>query len=559
LQSVVARLTGKPAELLSYEDVRQKLRGRETVTPKLKDIPLNAIVGSAGRYKEFTRDFLPRKTVNADRWIRVKMAMVGARGVPPIEVYRIGDVYFVLDGNHRVSVAREMGLTHLEAYVTEVKTRLSLSPDVRPDELIVQAEYLDFLERTQQDVLRPEADLRLTASGRYPVLLEHIDVHRYYLGLEQTRNIPYADAFTSWYDNVYMPVVRVIRERGLLRDFPERTETDLYLWISQHRGELEQALGWQISTESTARDLKPYQETARRSIPARERLLKVLTLREGDASSRPLTASDLAEDQPQTRTARNARVVEDLLVAVDGEESGWNALNQALIVARQEHARVLGLHVVPTQAKRSDKQVADIQAQFEQRCRDANIAGRLAIDVGKTAETICKRAHWADLVVTGLVPPKAWGLRTRLGSEFRTLMRSCPRSVLVVPGAYGIPQRALLAYDGGPRSEAALYAATYLAGWWSLSLVIVTIGETLAKTSRIQDSARSYLEHHGVQAELVVRHGPVARTILQEAEAHASDLILMGGYGSISLVEAVFGSTVDEVLQMGKSPVLIST
>ena len=217
LQSVVARLTGKPAELLSYEDVRQKLRGRETVTPKLKDIPLNAIVGSAGRYKEFTRDFLPRKTVNADRWIRVKMAMVGARGVPPIEVYRIGDVYFVLDGNHRVSVAREMGLTHLEAYVTEVKTRLSLSPDVRPDELIVQAEYLDFLERTQQDVLRPEADLRLTASGRYPVLLEHIDVHRYYLGLEQTRNIPYADAFTSWYDNVYPQRAPVISMRSLTR------------------------------------------------------------------------------------------------------------------------------------------------------------------------------------------------------------------------------------------------------------------------------------------------------------------------------------------------------
>jgi hypothetical protein len=147
LGSIIARLTGKPAELLSYEDVRRQLRGREKATPKLKDIPVDAIVGSAGRYKEFTRDFLPGKTVNADRWIRVKLAMVGSRGVPPIEVYRIGDVYFVLDGNHRVSVAREMGLTHLEAYVTEVQTRLSLSPDVRPDDLIVQAEYLDFLDR----------------------------------------------------------------------------------------------------------------------------------------------------------------------------------------------------------------------------------------------------------------------------------------------------------------------------------------------------------------------------------------------------------------------------
>ena len=561
LQSIVARLTGKSAELLSYEDVRQKLRGRETASPKLKDVPLDAIVGSAGRYKEFTRDFLPRKTVNADRWIRVKMAMVGARGVPPIEVYRIGDVYFVLDGNHRVSVAREMGLTQMEAYVTEVKTRVPLSANVRPDELIVQAEYLDFLERTQQDVLRPEADLRLTASGRYPILLEHIDVHRYYLGLEQARTIPYAEAFTSWCDSVYMPVVQVIRARGLLRDFPERTETDLYLWISQHRGELEQALGWQVSTESTARDLKPHRASAHRSIPARERLLKVLTLRhEGMARpGRPPEDQRQTPGQPQTPHAREGHVVDDLLVAVDGEASGWNALEQAFLVARREKARVLGLHVVPTAARRSDNQAKAIEAEFEQRCRHANIAGRLAIDVGKTAETICKRARWADLVITGLVPPAQAGIRTRLGSEFRTLMRCCPRSVLVVPGAQGAPKCALLAYDGGPRSEAALYAATYLAGWWALSLAIVTVSDSVARAERIQAPARSYLEKHGVEGEMAPRAGPVAQTILREADTRASDLILMGGYGSIPLVEAVLGSTVDEVLRLSKRPVLIST
>lgn len=122
-----------------------------------------------------------------------------------------------------------------------------------------------------------------------------------------------------------------------------------------------------------------------------------------------------------------------------------------------------------------------------------------------------------------------------------------------------MPQRAVLAYDGGPRSEAALYAATYLAGWWSLSLVIVTVSESESKASKIQAPARSYLEHHGVKGELVVRTGPVARAILHEADAHASDIILMGGYGSISLVEAVLGSTVDEVLQMSKRLVLIST
>ena len=127
--------------------MREKLRGRETSARTLNEIPVAAIVGSVGRYKEFTRDFLPQKSINADRWIRVKMAMTGSGGVPPIEVYRIGESYFVLDGNHRVSVAREMGLSHIEAYVNEVATKAPLPPHTRPDELILQAEYAEFLER----------------------------------------------------------------------------------------------------------------------------------------------------------------------------------------------------------------------------------------------------------------------------------------------------------------------------------------------------------------------------------------------------------------------------
>jgi nucleotide-binding universal stress UspA family protein len=517
-------------------------------------IPLDAIVGSVGRYKEFTRDFLPLKSINADRWIRVKMAMVGLSGVPPIEVYGLGEVYFVLDGNHRVSVAREMGLTHLDAYVTEVTTRVSLTRDVQPDDLIVQAEYIDFLERTRQEELRPDANLRLTVSGRYPILLEHIDVHRYYMGLDYAREIPYGEAFTSWYDNVYAPVVRVILERGLLRDYPERTETDLYLWISQHRVELEQSLGWQISIDSAALDLAPHQEVALSATPAGERLLKMLEQRPIAANLPPST------DEPaQMSPDRKGRVADDLLVALDGEEFGWNVLDQAFEVAHRENARVLGLHVVPTDADRSNKQLKELESQFEQRCRNANIAGRLAIEVGKTAEAICKRARWADLVITRLVPPATGGLRTRLGSQFRTLIRYCPRPVLVVPGACVAPRRALLAYDGSPKSEEALYVACYLAGWWSLSLAIVTVTDSALRASKIQEPARSYLERHGIEAEMVLGKGPISTAILHEAEKHASDLILMGGYGSGPPMEAVLGSPVDEVLRLSKRPVFILT
>ena len=148
--------------MLSYEDVRQKLRAYGSSERGLQDIPLDAIVGSVGRYNDFTRDFLPRLDVNKDRWARVMAASNKMAGLPPIDVYKIGDVYFVQDGNHRVSVARQLGSRTIQAYVTEVQTRVPMSPDTRPDDMIVKAEYAGFLERTRLDELRPEADLSVT-------------------------------------------------------------------------------------------------------------------------------------------------------------------------------------------------------------------------------------------------------------------------------------------------------------------------------------------------------------------------------------------------------------
>jgi hypothetical protein len=155
MEEVMARLTGKSADLLSYDEVRKKLRvgpgGRRT----LRDIPLDAIVGSVGRYHDFTRSFLPRLD-HADRWARVKLAVTSMAGVPPIEVYQIGETYFVQDGHHRVSVARDLEATHIQAYVREVRSRVPLSPDAEADELILKGEYADFLQRTHFDELRPE-------------------------------------------------------------------------------------------------------------------------------------------------------------------------------------------------------------------------------------------------------------------------------------------------------------------------------------------------------------------------------------------------------------------
>ena len=550
----MARLTGRSAELLSYEEVRQKLKARASGKRGLKEIPLDAIVGSVDRYADFTRGFLPRQDRDEQRWARVKVAMTGLVGLPPIEVYQLGQTYFVHDGNHRVSVARQLGATSIQAYVTEVRTRIPLSPDVEPNDLILKAEYADFLERTRLDVLRPDADLSVTVPGQYQVIEEHIEVHRYFMGLEQQREIPYEEAVGHWYDVVYLPVVQVIREQGILRDFPGRTEADLYLWVSEHRAKLEQELGWEVRPEAAVIDLAAQAGPRPQRVMARvgERVLDAVIPDELEAGPPP---GEWRRERLAVR--RDDRLFADILVPLSGEEMGWQALEQALVVAQREGARLRGLHVVPSEDQRKSAGAQAVQAEFNRRCEAAGIPGELAVEVGEPARKISERARWTDLVVLNLAHPPGPQPIARLSSGFSTLIRRCARPVLAVPRAASRLDRALLAYDGSPKADEALFIATYLSGTWSIPLVVTTVIESGRASSDTLARAQTYLETHGVQATLVERTGPVAAETLITAEEYESDLLIMGGYGYNPVLEVVLGSAVDEVLRRSRLPMLI--
>jgi len=255
-KDILAILTRRrPDTLLSYEEVRSLLKAREERPQGTHLIPLDQVVGSVGRYRDFTREFLPRAGADRERWKQLDQAVNLLKDIPPIEVYQIGDVYFVKDGNHRVSVARANGFTDIEAIVTVVRTKVPFTPDMDPTGLIIQQEYADFLERTHLDELRPEQRIEFTTAGRYEELLEHISVHRYFLGIEQNREIPYEEAVTSWYDHVYCPAIEVIRRENVLRYFPGRTEADLYVWLMQHLYHLREEYGEGASIEQAAAEL----------------------------------------------------------------------------------------------------------------------------------------------------------------------------------------------------------------------------------------------------------------------------------------------------------------
>ncbi|MGC9346926.1 MAG: universal stress protein [Anaerolineae bacterium] len=559
LQELIARLTGESIDLLSYEEVRQKLRASSQRDRGMRDIPLDAIVGSVGRYTDFTRTFLPRQDDSMHRWARVKVASQRLEGLPPIEVYQIGDVYFVKDGNHRVSVAREIGASHIQAYVTEVQTQVPMESDMRPDDLILKAEYADFLRWSDLRSVLPGVELILTAPGKYEDLKEHISVHRYYMGIDDDRPVSQKEAVIHWYETVYQPTVDAINRLDVLCDFPDRTETDLYLWTAEHRGDLQHALGWEIEPVAAAEDLAVEFGSRPDRVLARvgERLVSILTPESLGVATAP--PGEWRERLLVRRGRDPGHLFHNVLVTLDGRESGWQALREAVEIACLEHGRILGLHIVPSEAHQETSATLEIKETFDRYCEQAGIPGELAIGTGTIAHEVSLRARWADLVVAPLSYPPGQDPIAKLRSGFRTLLVRSPCPVLAVPKPIFPLSSALVAYDGSPKGKEALFVATYLAvGHPDLSLVVLTVHSDDAAAARILGDAEAYLSEYGLKATYLNLDGDhPAETIRATADAYDSRLIIMGGYGYGPILEVMLGSTVNEVLRTSRRPVLI--
>jgi hypothetical protein len=243
-QDMLSLLRGQSTELLSFDDIKARLRLREESYKGLQNVPLDQIVGSVGRYRDFTSNFLPRKSTSPGRWSRVYAQVNSMEGVPPIELYKVGDVYFVRDGNHRVSVARQVGAKTIEAHVTELPTSIEIEPGMSPKELDAAAAYAAFLEETGFERTRPHhQSMKVSEVSRYGEMLGHIHLHQQVLEKARGSAIPLEEAAADWYDNVFRPAVTLIRKYGILEHYSNRTEADLYMWMVDHLREVRDALG----------------------------------------------------------------------------------------------------------------------------------------------------------------------------------------------------------------------------------------------------------------------------------------------------------------------------
>ena len=223
--------------LLSYDEVRDIIKPKSEAYQGIRQVEIAKIVGSEGRYNDFTKAFLPKRELLRTRWESIDMAHANDINLPPVRLYELGGVFFVRDGNHRVSVARALGGYQIDAEVSSLDTDIELEPGMSTTDIrraVIAYERNQLFKNTDLgEIIGPE-DLIFTATGRYGELLKHIEVHKYYLNQDIKEEIPFVDAARSWYEKLYKPIIDIVAERKLMTRFPGRTPSDLYMWIINH-------------------------------------------------------------------------------------------------------------------------------------------------------------------------------------------------------------------------------------------------------------------------------------------------------------------------------------
>jgi len=244
--------------LLSFHDVKKILKPKNEVYAGMQTVPIEKIVGSEGRYQDFDNHFLPRTSNLRQRWQRVDEARLTDVVLPPIQLYEIGGLYFVRDGNHRVSVAKAQGVDYIDAEVISLQSEIKLKTNITPESLlseVISYEKRIFYIETGFGDLTEYWNLDFTSPGQYDVIYNHILVHKYYINSSIQTEIPFNDAMLSWFHNVYQPVMHVIKKHHLLRKFRNRTASDLYVWIIKQWDELKHKYGVEYTLDEATRNI----------------------------------------------------------------------------------------------------------------------------------------------------------------------------------------------------------------------------------------------------------------------------------------------------------------
>jgi hypothetical protein len=217
----------KSQESKSFREDQITEEAYDAVNRGICAVPVNKIIGSVGRYHDFDSKFRIKQHVPSERLNNIKTAMRNGKRLPPVKLYQIKDDYYVMDGNHRVSAAKEFGHELIDAYILEfIPSKNTL-------------ENLLYLERSKfQDEIELPSTIELTEIGQYDYLKKQITDHQAYLQGISGQAISIKAAAQDWYQTIYSPLISIIEKGDLIRFFPQRTLADLYAYMSYHQWEL---------------------------------------------------------------------------------------------------------------------------------------------------------------------------------------------------------------------------------------------------------------------------------------------------------------------------------
>lgn len=248
-------LNPEEATLISFQDIKNLIRPKNEVYKGLQVVPVNLIVGSEGRYRDFDNKFFPKSMHLKTRWEHIDMALIKDIPLPSISLYELGGVYFVRDGNHRVSVAKARGVEFIDAEVVSLQSEIKLHPGdslKKMTQQVIEYEKRVFYSETGFGDVTDYWLLDFSVPGQYDVIYNHILTHKYYINMNQTEEIPMDRAIMSWFNTVYMPVMNFLDTNKVMKNFKDRTRSDMYVWIIKYWDELKNKFGNDYSLEEAA-------------------------------------------------------------------------------------------------------------------------------------------------------------------------------------------------------------------------------------------------------------------------------------------------------------------
>ncbi len=248
-------LNPEESKLLSFSQVKDLLKPKGEVYMGMQVVPVALIAGSEGRYHDFDNHFFPRNMHLKRRWESIDRAHLTDVILPPIVLYEIGGLYFVRDGNHRVSVAKAQGIENIDAEVISLKSEIKLKPgwsEKRIMKQVIQYEKRVFYTETSFGDITDCWNIDFSTPGQYDVLYQHILIHKYYINQDKEEEISMEDAIMSWYQNLYLPIITAIKKGRILRRFKGRTAADLYVWIIKYWDDLKKKFGEQVTIDDAA-------------------------------------------------------------------------------------------------------------------------------------------------------------------------------------------------------------------------------------------------------------------------------------------------------------------